>query len=495
MTATTQALPGTDPLFEVRAGADRVMCVILAAHLAYCLALTPWHDTYFAFVTVGLPTGAIALVLAWRWAGQVATRMVVAAAFMILTALAIHQARGMIEMHFGFFVLFAVLLFYRDWRVYLPATAVAAVHHVCFNYLQEVNYGVFCFTKTGWDVVAIHVGYVVFAFVVLVYLSEVMRRSVVSAAATLQASEGANQGLMRLTQGVHAAVGQIAASVQQVTAGNTELSQRASGQASTLEQTAASMEQLTTTVKQNADDARQANALAVSTSEVAVKGGRVVSDVVHTMSGISDASKKIADIIGVIDGIAFQTNILALNAAVEAARAGEQGRGFAVVASEVRALAQRSATAAKEIKGLIGDSVTKVDTGGKLVEAAGQTMQEIVDSVKRVTEIVSRIAAASQEQSNGIGQVNQAVVHLEHATQQNAQVVERASQAAESMRQHAQALMDMVARSGRDAPAPAAAISPAPPVLTQPAGPRTGTGQLPRPAYGHAGDDGHWKSF
>jgi methyl-accepting chemotaxis protein len=197
------------------------------------------------------------------------------------------------------------------------------------------------------------------------------------------------------------------------------------------------MVELTSTVKQNADNARQANQLASSASSVAGKGGQVVSQVVHTMGSIKESSRKIVDIIGVIDGIAFQTNILALNAAVEAARAGEQGRGFAVVASEVRSLAQRSATAAKEIKALIGDSVEKVDLGGKLVDEAGQTMSLVVSSVQRVADIMGEITAATQEQSAGIEEVNRAITQMDEMTQQNAALVEQAAAAAESMQEQA----------------------------------------------------------
>jgi hypothetical protein len=214
-------------------------------------------------------------------------------------------------------------------------------------------------------------------------------------------------------------------------------------------ETAASMEELTSTVKQNADNARQANQLAVSASEVAVKGGSVVSQVVDTMGSINASSKKIVDIIGVIDGIAFQTNILALNAAVEAARAGEQGRGFAVVASEVRSLAQRSAAAAKEIKTLIGDSVEKVEEGSKQVAEAGRTMDEIVGSVKRVTDIMGEITAASQEQTSGIEQINQAITQMDQVTQQNAALVEEASAAAQSLQEQAGSLSKSSACSAR----------------------------------------------
>ncbi|HWT19528.1 MAG TPA: methyl-accepting chemotaxis protein [Variovorax sp.] len=231
----------------------------------------------------------------------------------------------------------------------------------------------------------------------------------------------------------------------QIAAGNQDLSSRTEEQASSLEQTAASMEELTSTVKQNADNARQANQLALSASEVAVKGGEVVNQVVDTMASINASSKKIVDIISVIDGIAFQTNILALNAAVEAARAGEQGRGFAVVASEVRNLAQRSGAAAKEIKGLIDDSVGKVDAGSALVGEAGETMKEIVSGVKRVTDIIGEITAASHEQAQGIEQVNQAIAQMDQVTQQNAALVEEAAAAAQSLQEQAGSLSQVVA--------------------------------------------------
>ncbi len=261
----------------------------------------------------------------------------------------------------------------------------------------------------------------------------------------LRALKDMNESLKKIVGEVRSGAEAIGSGTKQIASGNADLSQRTEEQASSLEETASSMEELTSTVKQNAENAKQANQLAVSASEVAVKGGSVVSEVVGTMSSINDSSKKIVDIISVIDGIAFQTNILALNAAVEAARAGEQGRGFAVVASEVRSLAQRSAAAAKEIKGLIGDSVDKVGAGTKLVDEAGKTMQEIVASVKRVTDIMSEITAASQEQSSGIEQVNQAITQMDEVTQQNAALVEEAAAAAESLEEQAQNLEATVA--------------------------------------------------
>jgi methyl-accepting chemotaxis protein len=236
----------------------------------------------------------------------------------------------------------------------------------------------------------------------------------------------------------------IATASSEIASGNMDLSRRTEDQASSLEETAAAMEQLTSTVKQNAENASQANQLVVAASSFAVKGGQVVGEVVNTMGSITDSSRKIVDIIGVIDGIAFQTNILALNAAVEAARAGEQGRGFAVVASEVRNLAQRSAAAAKEIKALIGDSVDKVDAGSKLVDAAGATMQQIVTSVQQVADLMSEIAAASTEQSQGIGQINDAITAMDDATQQNAALVEQAAAAAQSLQDQAANLAQVV---------------------------------------------------
>ena len=260
----------------------------------------------------------------------------------------------------------------------------------------------------------------------------------------MQALKDMNNSLSVIVSQVRASVESIITSTKEMAEGNSNLSQRIEKQASSLQETASSMEQLTATVKQNADNARQANQLATNASDVALKGGEVVGEVVQTMVSISASSKKIVDIISVIEGIAFQTNILALNAAVEAARAGEQGRGFAVVAGEVRNLAQRSSAAAKEIKALIGDSVDRVNAGSKLVDKAGATMSEIVGAVKRVTDIMSEIAAASNEQSSGIEQVNLAITQMDEVTQQNAALVEQAAAAAEAMEEQARSLMEAV---------------------------------------------------
>ncbi|MEJ7806275.1 MAG: methyl-accepting chemotaxis protein, partial [Telluria sp.] len=263
-------------------------------------------------------------------------------------------------------------------------------------------------------------------------------------ASLLYAMKGMRDSLVAIVAQVRAGTVTITTASTEIAAGNMDLSARTETQASTLEETASSMVELTGTVRQNADHARQANALAVSASEVAVKGGAVVAQVVDTMASINASSRKIVDIIGVIDGIAFQTNILALNAAVEAARAGEQGRGFAVVAAEVRNLAQRSAAAAHEIKTLIGNSVERVEVGARLVDEAGSTMQEIVSSVKRVTDIMAEISHASAEQSAGIEQVNQAIGQMDEVTQQNSALVEQATAASAALNDEARALAQVV---------------------------------------------------
>ncbi|WP_338847523.1 methyl-accepting chemotaxis protein [Massilia sp. W12] len=308
-----------------------------------------------------------------------------------------------------------------------------------------------------------------------------------------------NDSLVKIVSEVRQGTDSMAQSSSEIARGNMDLSQRTEAQAGSLEETSSSMEELTATVKQNADNARQANQLAASASDVAVRGGSVFSHVVDTMNSISDSSKKIVDIIAVIDGIAFQTNILALNAAVEAARAGEQGRGFAVVAGEVRSLAQRSAAAAKEIKGLINDSVEKVETGSRLVHESRATMDEIVASVRRVTDIMGEISAASQEQTAGIEQISDAVLEMDEATQQNAALVEQAAAAAQALQEQSDRLARLVSvfklKDGmlraQARPAAAAARPPSKPAAR--ALPKPRPAPAARPAA-KAAEDG-WEEF
>ncbi len=289
----------------------------------------------------------------------------------------------------------------------------------------------------------------------------------------LSALKSMNGNLVSIVTEVRSGTDDIATASSEIAGGNADLSARTEQQASALEETASSMEELTATVRQNSDSARQANTLAISASEVAVQGGRVVAQVVETMSAINQSSRQVMDIIGVIDGIAFQTNILALNAAVEAARAGEQGRGFAVVASEVRTLAQRSAAAAKEIKALIGASVEQVELGSKLVDSAGTTMGDIVASVKRVTDIMGDISAAGKEQEAGIEQINRAIGEMDAVTQQNAALVEQAASASAMLQEKAASLAENVRFFTLDAePAPQHSQAPA----RRPAKPRAAIG-------------------
>ena len=319
----------------------------------------------------------------------------------------------------------------------------------------------------------------------------------------LNALGAMSQSLNEIVSQVRSGADAVAAASGQIAVGNTDLSSRTEEQATSIEETAASVEELTSAVSRNADSTKQADLLAVSASEIANRGGEVVNRVVRTMEEIQGSSKRIAEIIGVIDGIAFQTNILALNAAVEAARAGEQGRGFAVVASEVRSLAQRSAEAAKEIKGLISDSVNTVASGSRLVDDAGKTMQDVVNSVQRVSEIIGQISAATQEQGAGIGQVNTAVTELDRVTQQNAALVEESAAASESLKRQAVALAESVAifkvaKSDNALPAPEARPALSGPARTRPVSRAMtvagGKGRAPRAAGAKASAD-EWTEF
>jgi methyl-accepting chemotaxis protein len=598
-------------LFTIRQSGDRLLLCVVGVLLVMALALVPLYDTWAEALVIGVPTAGVVAWLVASHPGALVTRCATGAALMIFTGLHVHQVHGMIEMHFGFFVLLAFLLFYRDWVPLVVAVGVIAVHHFAFDFMQRSGAPVWVFAaNTGFGIVLIHAAYAIFETALLIVMAVRLRAEIeavgcdpgelarvsqelargnvevkvptegatagslalamasmrdelhravhgagevlaavaagdLSRRARLEASGefarlnghvnktvdflatfsgrqnqliqranagdfsgrcelsglagyqlemtnglnqlvssvesfvddfGAVQGALasgdltkpisqayagrldelrrdtnRTAQQLAKIVGRIRLSADaighaslEIARGNMDLSARTEEQASALQQTVSSMQELTSAVTNNAEHAAKANELSLTASQIAGKGGEVVSEVITTMQGISMSSGKIADIIGVIQDIAFQTNLLALNAAVEAARAGEQGRGFAVVAQEVRALAGRSATAAKQIEGLISDSVRQVNGGAKLVQRAGETMGDIVQSIGRVTTLVGEIAALSREQSTGIGAVSRAISQMDHVTQQNAALVEEAAAAAERMSGEAQLLRESV---------------------------------------------------
>ena len=450
---------------------DKFMLGAIAALWLAAIGYGAAHDGMTLPLIVGGLMAGLALAVALSSGGARLSQLGLPVLGMLMVALVIHAARGRPEAHFAVFAFLACTVVYRHWLPVLAAAATIAVHHLSFNYMQQWGWGPVCFTEPGFLRVLEHAAYVVVEAALLMMLAQRARRdflageelalvagglqradgSVDFGAAHQPASSPVTQQLLTALRQVEQALVQVRGSADSITGaaseiatGNADLSQRTEQAASSLQQTASSMEELTSTVNQTAASARTANQLASSASEVAARGGAVVAQVVSTMNEINTSSKKIADIVGTIDGIAFQTNILALNAAVEAARAGEQGRGFAVVASEVRSLAQRSAEAAREIKTLIGASVEKVESGSRLVADAGSTMTEIVASVRRVNDIIGEISTATGEQSAGIGQVNGAVVGLDRMTQQNAALVEQSAAAAESLKAQAARLATLV---------------------------------------------------
>ena len=453
---------------NIHSRADRLVLSVIWTMFAMALGLAGWHDTLGWALAIGLPAAlgpTAAILLA---PGSRTSRYVVATALMVFSALHIHQSAGATELHFGIFVLLAFLLCYRDWSVIVVGAAVIALHHLSFNYLQEWGFGVLCFTDTGLGRVLAHAAYVVAETAVLSYLSLLLHREAVQAAelgarldqvnasgdgritlaapSTAALSDGGRvlEGMMTTLRDavavVHAGTEAIAGAAHAIADGNADLSRRTSSQSAGLRQTAEAMAQLTVAVKDNDADARQASSLAAGAADIAERGGQVVEQMIDSMEAIRARSRRIVDIIAVIDGIAFQTNILALNAAVEAARAGEQGRGFAVVASEVRGLAQRSAAASREIAALIHDSVAAVDAGDSLAGQAGRTMEDIVRAVQEVAAIMARIVAASHGQATGIASVNDAIAGMDRGTRDNAALVQQAEAAAASMQQQVQLL-------------------------------------------------------
>jgi methyl-accepting chemotaxis protein len=461
------------PLHAQSRHADRLMIGVLWGLFLVALALSGLHDTLGLAFAVGIPAALAPSLLALFAPGQRITRYAVAVALMVFCALHIHQAAGRSELHFGIFVLLAFLLCYRDWTVIVVASAVVALHHLSFNYLQEANYGPLCLTSPGITTVLVHAAYVVVEAAVLCYLSVLLRRESLRAAelrGAVAAMTAGGAGMIDLRGQRDPAVSDSARALQDVVRqlnatlarvqdnaratastsaliaeGTADLAVRTEQQAGSIRATVDSMAELTAAVRHNAEHARHADQLAGEASAVAVRGGAVVSQVVERMEAIGASSRKIADITAVIDGIAFQTNILALNAAVEAARAGEQGRGFAVVAGEVRNLAQRAAAAAREIKALIEDSVSQVGAGGELVQQAGRTMQELLDSVSKVSGIIGEISGASRDQAQGISAISEAVGAMDAATRDNATIVEQAASGAAELREQAGQLARAVA--------------------------------------------------
>lgn len=390
---------------------------------------------------------------------------------MCMVALLIHVAHGKSETHFAVFAFLAAVTVHRRWESVIAGAATIAIHHLSFNYFQQWGWGPMCFTNPSLLLVVEHAAYVIAESGILIMLTVQAHRAFAAndelnriangivdskgnidfVVAHLATQSEATQKLQKALLHMETALQQVkigAASIgtasSEIASGSADLSMRTEQTASSLQDTASSMDELTSNVGNSAESARQANQLASSASVTAQRGGAVVMEVVTAMSDIHASSKKISDIIGTIDGIAFQTNILALNAAVEAARAGEQGRGFAVVASEVRQLAQRSAAAAREIKVLIGNSVDRVEAGSRLVKNAGDTMEEVVASVQRVSDIIGEITTASSEQSSSISQINHAVTGLDQMTQQNAALVEQSAAAAESLKEQAAKLTQVV---------------------------------------------------
>ncbi len=466
MTLNTAHTPSSQALLG-----DKVLLVAIGLSALASVALG------LQFVESGLALGATAVLLLIASAGYASgpgsqpSRYVLTFVLVAFVALHIQLARGMLELHFGVFVVLAFLLVYLDWKVIVFGAALFAVHHVVFDRLQAAGMGVYCTTAPDFMRIVLHAAYVVIQSGVEVVLALSMHRAaregeelgrlvasvnrtdsialdVHGIAVSSPGAQSLKLTLDRMDEAVSAVrngAHSMDVACSEIASGNQDLSNRTEQTAGNLQRTSSSMATLTQAVRQSAESARQANQLATNASAVAVQGGAVVAQVVQTMQGINESSRRISDIISVIDGIAFQTNILALNAAVEAARAGDQGRGFAVVASEVRSLAGRSAEAAKEIKNLINASVERVEQGSTLVGQAGTTMAEVVDSIRRVTDIMGEISSATAEQATGVAQVGEAVTEMDQATQQNAALVEEMAAAAASLKSQSQDLVQTFA--------------------------------------------------
>ena len=447
--------------------ANKFMLIVIWLMCIISLLLSNWYDTWHLALTVGLPTAIIPTVLIYFIPYHFITRATVAISLMAFSALHIQQAAGMTEFHFGIFVLLAVLLCYSDWKVIFIAALTIAIHHLSFSYFQELAWGIVCFSQPGLKMVLLHATYVVIESILLIYLAiQSYTNTVEGAELSLivekitneknvinlkleknQNVTGLSEDFYNIVEHLQKTLTQLNSQVQsmaqcatQITEGNSQAVQYSSLQSDSIQNTTNSITVLTATINNNIGNINNANNLIKKTVENANQGGEVVSEVVNTMNTIKESSKKIVDIIAVIDSIAFQTNILALNAAVEAARAGEQGRGFAVVASEVRNLAQNSAKAAKEIKELINDSVKSIDSGHSLVSKAGESITSIIQSIYCIKEVVEKISIEGASQQNEVKNANCSLAEVQTISQKNNELVMYAEQLAKNIEHQAKEL-------------------------------------------------------
>lgn len=429
---------------------DKLMLPVMWLLFVISLFLSTLNDTWHLSFFIGLPLAVIPTILILAKPGQLITRSIVAISLMAFMGLHIHQANGMTELHFGIFVLLAILLSYTDWKVIIIAALTIAVHHLSFNFFQQLALGPICFTEPNLNIVLLHATYVVVEAGMLSYLAIIMNKIIssgvqlsvivedvtkVDGQINLALSQdihdiGISKTLKQMLLQLHATVSHIREQVSSISTsalsiaqGNSEIATQSELQLLNLQKTVNSVEVLTQTVQKNTDNILKAHELMLITAKEAEKGGVVVSKVINKMKSINDSSSKITEITSVIDGIAFQTNILALNATIEAARAGTQGRSFAVVANEVRNLAQRSAQAAKEIKDLINTSVLEVEEGNELVKNAGNSINSIVSSVNCVKDIMQEISEASQIQTKEIQDTNKLLHKIQDSNEQHDQLI------------------------------------------------------------------------